>query len=98
MLFKQFLVAAIFTLGSVAALPEANQDGGLAARDIEVEPRDVNNFEIEARDLDGDDESHLVARGEQFHRRHCRHGYRRYGHHRCCSWRHGRRHCYRRRW
>ncbi|KJZ70578.1 hypothetical protein HIM_10046 [Hirsutella minnesotensis 3608] len=109
MLFKQFLVAALFTLGSVTAL-EANQDdAAIVARgidDIKVEPRDVDDIaieardvddiEIEPRDLDGDEEGHLVARGEQSHRRRCRYGYRRYGP-RCCSWRgrHGRRrHCY----
>lgn len=97
MLLQQLLVAAFLTLGSVTALPEANPDNvEIEARGLdnaEIDARGLEGADIEARDIDGD-EGLLVARAEQFRRR-CRYGYRRRGH-KCCTYRHGRRHCYHR--
>lgn len=94
MLLNRFIVAAFFALGSVTALPGSDADNfEVAARDLEgaeVEARGLDDAELEARDLEGD-EGHLVARSR---RRRCRHGYKYFGH-KCCGWRHGRRHCYR---
>ncbi|KAM4058294.1 hypothetical protein HRG_006690 [Hirsutella rhossiliensis] len=93
MLIKQFLLAALFTMGSVTANPVANPDN------VEIEARDVGNFDIEARDLGMADEGNLVARDGRHHGH--RHGGHRHWGHRHWGHRHGgyrhrhRHHCHR---
>ncbi|PFH56356.1 hypothetical protein XA68_16617 [Ophiocordyceps unilateralis] len=48
MQLKQVLVAALFSMGSVTAIPHSNPDN------VEVVARDVNDFNVKARSPDND--------------------------------------------